>query len=334
MNHNQQAISAIQVVDPHIFGDVKMCDWHPDTVAACPEFDIHLPRIMVNDMINAVGIIPARGDRDATRISDAWCNSNVYHYRGHENGGLNQVFANILAMFSDHVSMNMRGKKGINDFLGHAKYIGNGSAGLSGKIWFMTSAIENVRPLLHSVAAEDVHMRLKLSPLTACWQGSCDVPSDYGDGYTVKSGFMDFNGPMINAVMLAAWCDLAGRLKIHQGFHNKFSLAEMVTNECDRLYGEHIENKRKAYLCAQQQRGEQQKREEQQRREAQRKWVEQQQKPSSHKASAQIDRLPLSCEWKHVCCDDDKITADMAWGRESEASIMSTDLYFATNQLF
>lgn len=102
----------------------------------------------------------------------------------------------------------------------------------------------------------------------------------------------------------------------------------------EEFYTSQDAGKRKAYLCAQQQRGEQQKREEQQRREAQRKWVEQQQKPSSHKANAQIDRLPLSCEWKHVCCDDDKITADMAWGRESEASIMSTDLYFATNQLF
>lgn len=32
--------------------------------------------------------------------------------------------------------------------------------------------------------------------------------------------------------------------------------------------------------------------------------------------------------WKHTCCNDDRMTAEAAWGKEKEESIIPTDTYY------
>ncbi|MHB1641119.1 MAG: hypothetical protein ACYCS8_00485 [Acidithiobacillus sp.] len=314
----------MHLVDPGIHDDAESYGWHPDTVAACPEFDIHLPRICYQDMVNAVGIIPNRQQK-APRISDAWCHSNVWRYHNQEFGGLGQVFASIVHIFSDHLLMRMHGERGIHDLLGSAGYRGNGRSGLSGKIWFVMDAVKNILPSLHPVAAQDVHLKLKLSHTTSCWSGESDG----------IRGYMDFSNEAINAASLVAWCDLAERLSLHQAFDGGFSLPELVVNECNRLYDEHLENQQKARLdIRQNQDEEEQKRQEQAALQSARMESVAGPPAKTRPVDNVKERQPKnsaetpSSEWVHTCCDDDKITAEMAWGTEKEDSVVPVDVYY------
>lgn len=317
MNSTQQDNHVIQLVDPCIQDDAESYDWHPDTVAACPVFDIHLPRILYTDMVNAVGVIPDCEHPDALRISDAWCNSNVWNYHDREYGGLNHVFTHIVAIFLDHLSMRIQGKQGVHILLGTASSRGNGRAGLSGKIWFMMEAVKNVLPLLHPVAAQDVHLKLKLSHMTACWSSD----------FELEMVFMDLTSHMINAAMLVAWCDLAERLSLHQDFHDGLSLAELVMNECNRLYVEHLKNQEKERLNDQRKRREEQKRQEQANQQADALHVAKMESLLEQQTKNRRPTRP-GWEWKHTCCNNNEMTAEMAWGKEVEDSVIHTDTYY------